>query len=556
MIELKCDVLIVGGGAAGSRAAFEAQRTNKSLNVLIAVAGKYGQSGSTGLIASESLGINAPFNFAGDGDSPDVYFDDMLQTGGGLSDSKLCRIIADESCARLEDLMSLGLKFDSEGGLPLQRKLSGCTKARSLTCGGSTGLRMLAVLKQANAQMGVKVVEQVRILDLLRDESGQVRGAVGQLGQEQVIIHAGAVVLATGGAGRLFRKNVNPPSLEGDGWAMAYRAGARFVNMEFFQIGPGVVNPPMDFIIHSHMWKLKPRMTNTSGQEFLANYCPAGISTEDVINLKAMSYPFSVRTAAKYLDIAIFKELMAGRGTQNDGVFFDVTHVEENELIKRSPITYKTLKKAGRDLAKETIELGLVVQNFNGGVLIDEHASTGVSGLYAAGEVTGGVHGSDRPGGNNLIDTQVFGCRAGRSAALHAEVLTGNAAVRSCPSVDVTQNAALDEKASALESASADMYYRNLTIVRTATGLNEVLKFVQENKPRAGTYSSLNRLLVGQIIAMSALTREESRGTHYREDFPATKQEATNRIVVCQGSDGEPTVTMAGEQEVMALKSY
>jgi succinate dehydrogenase/fumarate reductase flavoprotein subunit len=546
MIELTCDVLIVGGGAAGSRAALEAKRTGKDLDVLIAVAGKYGQSGSTGLIASESLGINAPFNFEGDGDTPDIYFEDIVQTGGGLADPKLCRIIADESCARLDDLMSLGLKFDSEGGRPLQRKLSGCTKARSLTCGGSTGLRMLAVLKQANAQLGVRVVEQVRIFDLLLDESGQVRGAVGQLGQEQVVIQARAVVLATGGAGRLFRKNVNPPSLEGDGWAMAYRAGARLVNMEFFQIGPGVVNPKMDFIIHSHMWKLKPRMTNIHGQEFLSKYCPAGISTDDVINLKAMSYPFSVRTDAKWVDIAIFKEIMEGRGTPNDGVYFDVTHVGEEELIKRSPITYKTLKNAGRDLAKEPIELGLVIQNFNGGVLIDENASTGVNGLYAAGEVSGGVHGSDRPGGNNLIDTQVFGSRAGRSAAFYAQSLSGSASVNSHPSAMIAPDSATENQTVAMESNAADLYYRNLTVVRTADGLNEVLKFVKENKHRAGTYSSLNRLLVGQIIALAAITREESRGTHYREDFPATKPEATGRIVIRRGNDGEPAVTVAG----------
>jgi succinate dehydrogenase/fumarate reductase flavoprotein subunit len=546
MIELTCDVLVVGGGAAGSRAALEAKRTGKDLSVLIAVAGKNGLSGSSGLIASESLGINAPFNFAGDGDNPDVYFEDMVETGGGLGDPKLFRIIADESRARVEDLMSLGLHFDSEGGLPIQRKLSGCTKARSLTCGGSTGLRILTVLKQANIQAGVQVVEDIRLFDLLLDDCGRVCGAVGQIGQEQAVIHARAVVLATGGAGRLFRKNVNPPTLDGDGWAMAYRAGARFVNMEFFQIGPGVVNPHMDFIIHSHLWRLKPRLTNINGQEFIERYCPPGISVDDVIDLKAMSYPFSVRTIAKYLDIAIFKEIMEGRGTPNDGVYFDVTHIGEEELLERCPITYKTIRKAGSDLAKASIELGLVVQNFNGGVLIDEKGFTGVDGLFAAGEVTGGVHGSDRPGGNNLIDTQVFGCRAGRFAAAHALESAGNALGKSHPSAQIVQNAVLENQAIAMEAASADLYYRNLTVVRTADGLNEVLNFIQKNKSIACTYSSLNRLLVGQLLAVAALTRKESRGTHYREDFPATNPEATGRIVIRQGSDGEPVVTIAG----------
>ena len=198
---------------------------------------------------------------------------------------------------------------------------------------------------------------------------------------------------------------------------MAYRAGARLINMEFFQVGPAVFNAPLKFIIHSHMWRLRPRLTNVLGEEFLPRYCPAGIDPAEVLDLKAMSYPFSVRTDAKYLDIAIFKEVMAGRGTPSGGVFFDVTHVDRDTLLARAPITYETLLKAGIDLARDRIEVGLVVQNFNGGILIDADGFTGVEGLYAAGEVTGGVHGADRPGGNNLIDTQVFGYRAGRAAA-------------------------------------------------------------------------------------------------------------------------------------------
>jgi len=196
-----------------------------------------------------------------------------------------------------------------------------------------------------------------------------------------------------------------------------------------------------------------------------------------------------------------------------------------------------------------------VIQNFNGGVLIDENAATGVNGLYAAGEVSGGVHGSDRPGGNNLIDTQVFGCRAGRSAALYAQSLSGSAPVKSYPSAKIAPDAAIENQTAAMESKAADLYYRNLTIVRTANGLNEVLKFIKENQPRAGTYSSLNRLLVGQIIAMAALTREESRGTHYREDFPAPNPEAIGRIVIRKGSDGEPAVTIAASKSLV-LQTY
>ena len=540
MDELGCDVLVIGGGAAGSRAALEAKRSCPALDVALAIAGKSGHTGSTALIASESLGINAPFNFTGDGDGPDVYLQDMLATGGGLSSAPLCRIIADEACARIEDLISLGVRFDMRGEVPIQTRLSGCTKARSLTCGGSTGREILRVLARANAEAGVRVLEDVRILDLCRADDGRVVGALGLARGEPVVVRAHATVLATGGAGRLFKKNVNPPGLEGDGWAMALRAGARLVNLEFFQIGPGVTKPRIPFIIHSHMWKLKPRLTNARGEEFVGRYCPPGTSPDDVIDAKTMSYPFSVRTIARYLDIAIFKELMAGRGTESGGVLFDVTHVGEGELRRRAPITYDTLRRAGADLATTPIELGLFVQNFNGGVLIDRDGHTGVEGLYAAGEVTGGVHGADRPGGNNLIDTQVFGCRAGRAAAIFAEACATRKTGR--PGAPPPDAAAFrdspDERS--LADACAELYYRELTVVRRAEGLRRVLAFTAENAARARGRRAANGLLVGRMLALAALTREESRGTHYREDFPDTDSRWNRRIFVGEDGAGEP----------------
>jgi fumarate reductase (CoM/CoB) subunit A len=540
MQELSCDVLVVGGGAAGCRAALEARRSGAGRRVLMAVAGGCARSGSTNLIASESLGINAPFNYAGDGDSPDIYYADMLTTGGGLGDPRLYRLIADEACARIGDLVSLGMSFDGEGGVARQTRLSGCTKARSLTCGGSTGVEMLRALAKGNAEAGVESLEQVRILDLWQDADGVVVGAVGVRGTEDIRIRAGATVLASGGAGRLFRHHVNPPTVEGDGWAMAYRAGARLVNMEFFQIGPAVMRPGIQFIIHSHMWKLKPKLTNARGEEFLARYCPQGVTPQEVLDAKTMSYPFSVRTVAKYLDIAIFKELRAGRGTEADGIYFDVTHVGEAELRRRAPITYERLKRAGADLAKDRIELGLVVQNFNGGILIDENGFTGVAGLYAAGEVSGGVHGSDRPGGNNLIDTQVFGCRAGRAAMEFAKNAGGRAS-GGAPRLGGDAAGLADSDA---VRRRTELYQRELTIVRTAEGLASVLAFADDQKP--ASHAERNALLVGQIIARAALVRQESRGTHYREDFPHTASDPSGRIVVRQGSDGEPVATITG----------
>ncbi len=538
MKEMTCDVLVVGGGGAGSRAAYEAKRAGGKLKVLLSVAGGLGTSGSTNLMASESLGINAPFNYMGDGDSPDVFYRDILETGAGLSDPALCRVIADESCARVNELVEMGVKFDEGGSRFIQRKLSGCTKARSLTCGGTTGREMVRVLKEGMKRLGVEVAENMRILDLVRDDRGRVCGALGLAGKETVLIRAQAVILASGGAGRIFRHNVNPPSLEGDGWSMAYRAGARLINMEFFQVGPAVFNAPIMFIIHSHMWRLQPRLTNARGEEFLPRYCPPGVSPADVVDLKAMSYPFSVRTAAKYLDIAIFKEVMEGRGTPAGGIFFDVSRVDRDTILKRAPITYETLARAGLDVAKKAFEVGLVVQNFNGGILIDAHAFTGIEGLYAAGEVSGGVHGADRPGGNNLADTQVFGYRAGQAAAQYALGRAGHPPRSSVKDLSFDPLSPEDE---ALLIKCADLYYANLTIVRTKAGLREVLDFVDRH---SGNRNGIvrNRLALGSILATAALTREESRGTHYREDFPATDPSWKKRVAVSAGPDGRPRV--------------
>ena len=273
---LDCDLLVVGGGAAGSRAAYEAKRLHPKLNVLLVVAGGFGTSGSTNLIASESLGINAPFNAMKDGDSPDAFYRDIIETGVGLSDPVLVRVLADEACVRIEELIDLGVSFDRADGRLVQRRLSGCTKARSLTCGGSTGREIVRVLKGEILKRGIGILEQTRVVDLVRDGNGRLCGVYAVTGPERLFIRAGAVILASGGAGRIFRHNVNPPSLEGDAWAMAYRAGARLINMEFFQVGPAVFNAPLKFIIHSHMWRLRPRLTNTLGEEFLPRYCPPG----------------------------------------------------------------------------------------------------------------------------------------------------------------------------------------------------------------------------------------------------------------------------------------
>lgn len=542
MKKIRCDVLVIGAGAAGSRAAYEAKKAAPELEVILMCNGKFQTSGSTNLDASEALGINAPFDYMQDGDNADIYYADTVSTGDGLASPIMCRTIADESCVRLKELMELGVRFEQKNGTPIQQKLSGCTKARSLTCGGGTGVQITRALAQAYLKEGVTVIENARMLSLYQNDDKAVCGAIGFIDGQPSIVDAKTVILATGGAGQLFKRNVNTSDIIGDGWAMAFQAGAKMVNMEFFQVGPAVVKPDMKFIIHGHMWRLLPKLTNSKGEEFLPKYCPTGVSADEVLHLKAMSYPFSVRTKAMYVDIAIFKEIMSGNGTTNGGVYFDLTHVGLEEFLQKAPITYNRIKKAGVDLMTDKLELGLAVQNFNGGILIDQNGFTGVKGLYAAGEVTGGVHGSDRPGGNNLTDTQIFGYHAGVSAAHEAQKSV---------EVDISHemNAVLprlemNDSDKDILAQSVKLFYEELTIVRTSQGLTKVLDFINHNLKKDICMGVKNRLLVGKILATAMLLREESRGTHYREDFSNRSEEWTQRIVMQQDENQQIAVAI------------
>jgi len=514
---LNTDILVIGGGGAGSRAAYEAKKADPRLKVTLVVDGRWGFSGSTCFFASEALGINAPLNMTEDGDSPCTFLQDILETGLGLSNPNLAERIAFESTERVLELVDLGVRFDLDGEKIRQKKLSGCSKARSLSQGGSTGVAIVKALKKAALKLGVEAIEGIRIIDLITNE-GEVVGAVGIREGKVVQLFASAVILACGGAGRIFPHHVTPSSLHGDGFAMAYRAGTILTNMEFIQIGPGVIYPKIKFIIHSHIWNFHPVLKNGLGKEFLEDYLPSGISKQEVLSLKSMSFPFSVRTPARYVDIAISKEIDAGRGSPHGGVFFDITHVPEKVLLTKSPLTFQTFLKHGVNIAKDPIEIIPVVQSFNGGIKIDKDGATNVPGLFAVGEASGGVHGADRPGGNNLADSQVFGYRGGKAAARFA----AQRPVRSVERIPADPFVLTKKPKGISEIQKA--IGNTLMVVRSEKRLNELLQrvgqFREENSEiDIGTE---NFLIVTEMIARSALLRTESRGVHYREDYPET----------------------------------
>jgi len=212
--------------------------------------------------------------------------------------------------------------------------------------------------------------------------------------------------------------------MTGDGYAMALRANARLVNMEFMQIGPCVTSP-IKFDVGGVLWRLGPRLYNKYGEEFLKRYIPSGVTVEDVYGFKSVTFPFTTRNPSGIVDVACFTEINEGRGTSDNKVYFDLTHVPE-EVEEKAVFAWRFLLEHGVDIRKQPLKIAPAVQHMNGGVLINERAETDLAGLYAAGEVAGGQHGADRPGGNSLADCQVFGARAGRYAAERSKNITIN----------------------------------------------------------------------------------------------------------------------------------
>ncbi|MBC8387965.1 MAG: FAD-binding protein [Actinobacteria bacterium] len=552
MESIATDILVIGGGGAGSRAALTAKISNPNLKVMLATAGKYGFSGSTNFFASETLGINAPFNYEDDGDNPEIYKNDMLETGLGLANEELCEIISKEASLRVNDLIDLGIKFDSyDNGKIRQCRLSGCTKARSMSVNGKTGFEIVKVLKNANYRQGVNIIENCKLIDLVAFD-GAVHGGMFNTMDKLIFIKAQAVIITTGGAGGAYDHNINPANSFGYyGYVSALKAGAKIINIEFIQIGPGVVYPGKKFIIHSYIWSFSPRLLNKKNEEFLQKYLPDNLKVGDVLRAKRFSYPFSCRTIAKYLDIAIFNEIMCGNGTGKGGIFLDITKVPIKELKSKAYVIYDTFKKIGFDISSQLLEIAPMVQSFNGGIKINENGETGVLGLFAAGEASGGVHGADRPGGNNLIDCQVFGYRAGASAS---NFISGGKAnshkksnnrfvdlkVKEIEKIIVSNNGSENVETS---NNLGKLFSRYLSVVRNKDGLNNVLNITEDiiRKKANGSINTTsdlyNTAMIGNLIARSALLRQESRGVHYREDFPDESSGLDKGIIACLEED-------------------
>ncbi|MGI6034443.1 MAG: FAD-dependent oxidoreductase [Limnochordia bacterium] len=409
----KVDVVVIGGGGAGARAALEAGMTG--LEVMLMVKGPFPGSGSTSAAFAEIT------QFAAATDSNDdalTHAKDTIQFGGGLCKEELVQILAQEAPARLRELKSFGVEFAEQGEMDLGFAQ---TKKRGHLLRNRHAIAIVeAIKKQLESMDNVYVQQQCMAVELIHCDD-RIAGVVAldTHSDSLFVVGAKAIVLATGGAHDLFPLGPSTVGMTGDGYAMCLKAGLPLINMGVFQVGPTVVLPRAG-ILAAPFWRLQPSLINGKGEEFLPKYLPRGITVEDV--MATAQFPYDSQSPAGYLHRSIYGEVQEFGCWELNPIYADLTHVSVERIVEEIPFTYRHLLALGIDLHQEPVPLTLACQCFHGGVEIDSAGATAIQGLFAAGEVSGGLRGYRRPAGNCLAEGQVFGRIAGGSAAEYAKV--------------------------------------------------------------------------------------------------------------------------------------
>lgn len=526
MKRYETDVLVVGGGGAATASTISAHQ--QGARTMMAVKGRFGQPGVRGAGATSNpmadfWTIRTVGPKGGFFNPPELVLEDMVQIGLGTTDPALCSIFVDEVSEAIKRLRRMGMEFQSKmlATMPASDKTKGTNNIVQI---------QKAVIEGTNTE----VVEAANITDLVV-ENDRVMGAVGVHDDgEPFHIRAGSVVLATGGCGQLFQYSFNPPGNTGDGYAMALRAGAELFNMEFMQQGIATTYPVRVMVMLYEMEE-PYRLFNKHGQAFVHEYLPDGLSLKEVSNLKAFHWPVSCRDAAIHLDRAIHGEALRGRATEHDGVFLDLS---QGERGFQPEMFENFMGEQGFDIRRDLVQVQVFHHTSNGGVRVDTSAMSRVRGLFAVGE-TMGWQGADRLGGTMLGGSQVFGFRAGAAAAEVAKERPDASAIDSRIDALILEPLAKmkecggSKRPEDLKPALQRAMWKTLMVERDAEQLGTAQAFIDDERDRlandlaiaepmdlALAFEHRNLLDVGEVITQAALLRQESRGSHYRSDFP------------------------------------
>ncbi len=580
------DVVVVGAGGAGLRAAIEAHESGaRTAIVCKSLLGKAHTVMAEGGIAAAMGNVYSDDNWQ-------VHFRDTMRGGKMLNSWRMAQLHAQEAPDRVAELEEWGALFDrTPDGLISQRDFGGHRYARLAHVGDRTGLEMIRTLQQRAVAHRIDVFMECTVTRLLLDRTGpqpRVAGAFAYWRESGrfVCFSAPSIVLATGGIGKSYQVTSNSGEYTGDGHALALLAGAELRDMEFVQFHPtGMVWPPSvrGILVTESVRGDGGVLRNSDGRRFMFDYIPEVFADETSDTEEEADRWYTDKKGARRppellprdeVARAINAEVKAGRGSPHGGVFLDIASRRDAAYIKRRlPSMYHQFKElADVDITTEPMEVGPTCHYVMGGVQVDpDTEAAGVPGLYAAGEVAGGMHGSNRLGGNSLSDLLVFGRRAGRHAAEYAAGFRGTAP-ESRPVVvpdDVT--AAADEAlAPFAEDGGENPYtvqqdlqqtmHELVGIIRTESEMAQALVELDKLRERArhltvegnrqynpGWHLALdlrNMLLVSECIARAALERQESRGGHTRDDYPATEFAWGKVNLVCRLEDDAVTVAM------------
>ena len=587
------DVVVIGAGGAGLRAAIEARLRGKRVAII-----SKSLFGKAHTVMAEG-GIAASMGNANPRDNWEVHFRDTMRGGKFLNNWRMAELHAKEAPQRVWELETYGALFDrTPEGKISQRNFGGHQFPRLAHVGDRTGLELIRTLQQkivslqqedfartGDYESDLAVYHEYTVTELLKD-GDRIAGAFGYRRPtgELVCFHSAAVVLATGGVGKSFKVTSNSWEYTGDGHALAMRAGAKLLNMEFVQFHPtGMVWPPSvkGILVTESVRGDGGVLKNSEGERFMFNYIPEVFREQyatsedegdrwytDADNNRRPPELLPRDEVAR----AINNEVKEGRGSPAGGVYLDVSsRMPAAEITRRLPSMYHQFKElADVDITAGPMEVGPTCHYVMGGVEVDpDTAASAVPGLFAAGEVAGGMHGSNRLGGNSLSDLLVFGCRAGAGAAAY---LDGLGEVPSVSEQSIT-TAREDVERPIHNSGGENAYtvHQELQqtmndlvgIIRKADEMELALKKLHELKDRIprvavdgrraynpGWHLALdlrNMLMVSECIAKAALERQESRGGHTRDDYPTMDENWRQELLVCSLRDDEVHLEHQGQ---------
>jgi len=539
------DILVIGSGLAGLRAALAARK--EGVDVIVATKNK-GAS-------PDIMGFNAP---VGPDDSAEVFYKDIMRSGLGLNNKRLASILAKEAKKEVVELEELGISFDKkEGKYDLLQPL-GCTFPRLIHYKCLTGAKVGSAMSQEAERKGIKIIKGIMVTNLLVND-GHIVGAFGINVKDgnYIEFHSKAVVLASGGCGTLYPFTSYPIDISSDGYSMAYQVNVELIDMEFIQFEPcGFVYPPslIGNVIPTTLLMAGGILKNSKGERFMLRHDK---EVGEKVNKDKLSR-------------AMHREIIEGRATKHGGLYYDVSMLPKDLIIKNHSIFYNPAIKAGVDITEEPAEVAPIAHTSIGGIKINEKCETSIKGLYAVGEVTGGIHGANRLGGNSGTETLVFGARAGKYSAKYA--ITQDIKInKNDISNIVKEKISVDE----LLKNKKDKFVNPLiirkklhSIMKEAGGilrnenqlkialkelnrLEEMIpqQFVENVNQLTEVHKNNNMICTAKIIITAALTRTESRGSHYRQDFPDMNDGDWLKNIIIKNNYGEPKIEIQNIKE-------